>query len=157
MDHIYYNRKVEKYREIVERHTQVKLNKLTREFDYVFARACYYYLCRNFGEMSFSKIGKSVNKNHATVMHSLKELPYIIKHDLVRSKIYNKIILEAEKDYIETKNGKSIERLVTDHNFYVMQCEHLKTRLEQLDRKYKKIFAENLEMKRIIYIMADTD
>ena len=157
MDHIYYNRKVEKYREIVERHTQVKLNKLTREFDYVFARSCYYYLCRNFGEMSYAKIGKSVNKNHATVMHSLKELPYIIKHDLVRSKIYNKIISEAEKDYIETKNGKSIERLVTDHNFYVMQCEHLKTRLEQLDRKYKKIFAENLEMKRIIYIMADTD
>ena len=157
MDHIYYNRKVEKYREIVERHTQVKLNKLTREFDYVFARACYYYLCRNFGEMSFAKIAKSVNKNHATVMHSLKELPYIIKHDSVKSKIYNKIVKEAEKDYVETKNGKSIERLVTDHNFYLMQCENLKTRLEQLDRRYKKIFAENLEMKRIIYIMADTD
>ena len=157
MDHIYYNTKVEKYREIVEKHTNLKIDKLTREFDYVFARACYYYLCRKFGEMSFAKIGKSVNKIHATVMHSLRELPYIIKHDIVRNNLYNKIVKEAKKNHIETENGKSIEKLVSDHNFYLLQCEHLKTRLEQLDRKYQKIFKENQEMKRVIYIMADTD
>jgi len=38
MDHIFYNKKVEKYREVVERHTGVKINKVTRQFDYVFAR-----------------------------------------------------------------------------------------------------------------------
>jgi len=157
MDHIFYNRKIEKYKEIVERHTQLKIDKLTRQYDYIFARACYYYLCRKFGEMSFAKIGESVNKNHATVMHSIRELPYIIKHDLVKSKLYNKIIKEAERDYVENKNGKSIEKLVTDHNFYLMQCEHLKSRLEILEKKYKKILDENEEMKRVIYIMADTD
>ncbi len=157
MDHIFYNKQAEKYKEIVERHTNLEINKTTRQFDYVFARSCYYYLCRKFGQMSFAKISETVKKNHATVMHSLKELPYIIKHDSVKSNIYNKIIKEAEKDHIETRNGKTIEQLVTDHNFYLMQCENLKKKLERLNKRYHKIYQENLEMDRIITIMADTD
>ena len=78
---MFYKNKSDLYRSIVEKHTKIKLSKPTRQFDYVFARSCYYYLCRSFGEMSFAKISATVEKNHATVMHSLKELPYIIKHD----------------------------------------------------------------------------
>jgi len=157
MDHIFYNHSLEKYREIVERHTNLKINKPTRQFDYVFARSCYYYLCRTFGEMSFAKISKSVKKNHATVMHGLKELPYIIRHDPIKNKLYTRIVNEAKKIHIENKTGKSIERLVNDHNFYLLENDNLKNKLQFIERKYKKLLDENQEMKRVIYMMCDTD
>jgi hypothetical protein len=157
MDHIFYNRKAESYKEIVEKHTRLKINNPTRKIDYVFARGCYYYLCRTFGQMSYAKISETVNKNHATVMHSLKELPYIIKHDNVRKKVYDKIVGEVQKNYFETKTGKTLEQLVVEHNFYLMKCESYKNRLENLENKYRKLLSDNKEMKRVIYIMADTD
>ena len=157
MDHIYYNRQAESFKEVVEKHTRLKINNPTRKLEYVFARGCYYYLCRTFGHMSYAKISETLNKNHATVMHSLKELPYIIKHDEVRKKVYDKIVGEVQKNNFETKTGKTLEQLVVEHNFYMIKCDSFKTRLENLEIKYKKLLAENKEMKRVIYIMADTD
>ena len=101
MAHIFYKSKSDLYKSIVEKHTKLKLSKATRQFDYVFARGCYYYLCRTFGEMSFGKISKTVGKNHATVMHSLKELPYIIKHDKSRNVIFQKIIIYQKMEILK--------------------------------------------------------
>lgn len=157
MDHIFYNPKAETFKEIVERQTQLKIDNPTRKLEYVFARGCYYYLCRTYGHMSYAKIAETLNKNHATVMHSLNELPYIIKHDSVRKKTYDKIVGYVQKKHFETKTGKTIEQLVIEHNFYLIKCDSLKKRLQNLERKYKKLYTENKEMKRVIYIMADTD
>ena len=118
MAHIFYKSKSDLYKSIVEKHTKLKLSKATRQFDYVFARGCYYYLCRTFGEMSFGKISKTVGKNHATVMHSLKELPYIIKHDKSRNVIFQKIVSEVKEDYFIPKTKKTIDELVLNHNYY---------------------------------------
>ena len=42
--------------------------------DYVYGRTLYYGLCRKHTNYSYSSIGRSVKKDHATVLHSLKNL-----------------------------------------------------------------------------------
>tara|TARA_R110000822_G_scaffold298978_1_gene421871 strand:+ start:95 stop:568 length:474 start_codon:yes stop_codon:yes gene_type:complete len=157
MAHIFYKSKSDLYKSIVEKHTKLKLSKATRQFDYVFARGCYYYLCRTFGEMSFGKISKTVGKNHATVMHSLKELPYIIKHDKSRNVIFQKIVSEVKEDYFIPKTKKTIDQLVLNHNYYLLENGNLKNHIKRLESKLKKLKDKNKEMKRVIYIMADVD
>ena len=154
---MFYKNKSDLYRSIVEKHTKIKLSKPTRQFDYVFARSCYYYLCRSFGEMSFAKISATVEKNHATVMHSLKELPYIIKHDKIRNVIFQKIVSEVKEDYFIPKTKKTLDQLVLNHNYYLLENGNLKNHIKRLESKLKKLKDKNKEMKRVIYIMADVD
>ena len=61
-------------RNIVEKHFGIDISNKTRKFEYVFARACYYKICRDFGGYQYNKIAKTLNKNHATVLHALKQI-----------------------------------------------------------------------------------
>ena len=65
--------------------------------------------------------------------------------------------MRQKKIHIENKTGKTIERLVNDHNFYLLENHNLKNKLQFIERKYKKLLDENQEMKRVIYMMCDTD
>lgn len=64
-------------RKIIKTDTGIDVASLHKTNKYVFARAVYYRIARNLrsdtGEyLSLSAIGKSVNKDHASVIHSLK-------------------------------------------------------------------------------------
>ena len=157
MDHIYYNKQTEKFKEIVEQTLDVNILDNTRKFENVFARSCYYYLCRNYTDLSYQKISKTVKKNHATVMHGLKELPYIIKHDSRCNKLFNKIVNQIDKRYFENKHKKTVEQLVKDYNYYMLKNNSMQNYIDKLEAKNKKLISENKEMKRVIYIMADVD
>ena len=76
--------KMEKYRELVEDFYGIDLGLKCRQTIYIEARALYYYLCRNLGRYSLNKIAQSLDKNHATVMHALAELPYMRKFNSKR-------------------------------------------------------------------------
>tara|TARA_R110002020_G_scaffold141390_1_gene313065 strand:+ start:76 stop:528 length:453 start_codon:yes stop_codon:yes gene_type:complete len=149
--------KLEYYKDIVEKHTELKLKNPTRKFEYIFARACYYYLCRKYTKCSYQQISKTLNKNHATVIHSLKELPYILKHHKHLQTMFNQILKEADKDYIFESTKMSIDDLVKEYNFLLLKNGELQNKLVNQDKKLKLVRSENKEMKRIIYIMADTD
>lgn len=134
---------MEKYLKVVNKHFGLDITEKTRKFEFVFARACYYYLCRKFGGFSFSKIGKSVNKNHATVLHSLKELPYMIKHDEVYLKKYNALMSKFDMNMCVQKNTITVETLVRDYNFLLLENDKLR--------------GENAELRELIYKLADLD
>lgn len=157
MDHIYCNNNSKNFKELVEKHADLKISKDTRKFEYVFARSCYYYLCRTFSKMSYHKISATVNKNHATVMHGLKELPYIIKHDKKCNSLFQKIMSEVKEDYFVPKTQKTIVELVNYHNYYLLENGNLKNYVKKLEKKIERLKQQNNEMKRIIYIMADND
>tara|TARA_R100001509_G_scaffold123513_1_gene77234 strand:- start:254 stop:658 length:405 start_codon:yes stop_codon:yes gene_type:complete len=134
---------MEKYLKVVNKHFGLDISLNTRKFEYVFARACYYYLCRKFGGFSYSKIARSVNKNHATVMHSLKELPYMIKHDDVCLEKYNSLISKFDIKMCVQKNSITVETLVRDYNFLLLENDKLR--------------GEIAELKELIYKLADID
>tara|TARA_R100000734_G_C3314148_1_gene105649 strand:+ start:716 stop:1120 length:405 start_codon:yes stop_codon:yes gene_type:complete len=132
-----------KYLKIVNKHFGFDIRFKTRKFEYVFARACYYYICRNFGGFSFSKIGRSVYKNHATIIHGIKELPYMIKHDEACLNKYNSLISKFDINMCIKQNNMSLETLVRDYNFLLMENDKLKKEVE--------------ELKELIYKLADID
>tara|TARA_R100000329_G_scaffold151490_1_gene147927 strand:+ start:9651 stop:10055 length:405 start_codon:yes stop_codon:yes gene_type:complete len=134
---------MEKYLRVVNKHFGLDITEKTRKFEYVFARACYYYLCRKFGGFSYSKIGMSVNKNHATVLHGLKELPYMIKHDDVCLKKYNALMSKFDVNMCVQKNTITVETLVRDYNFLLLENDKLR--------------GENAELRELIYKLADLD
>ena len=144
-------------KDIVERHLDIKISTTSRKFEFIFARSCYYYLCRKYAKSSFAKISKSVNKNHATVMHSLKELPFILKQRKDLKNAFNLIIKEADNDYIYENTKMTIDELVMEYNFSLLKNGELENKIKKQDKKLKILRSENKEMKRVIYIMADTD
>lgn len=76
----------------VESYFGLKLNTKTRKREYIYARMIYYKLVRNFHpDMSYQQIANTMNKNHATVLHALKEFPNVCKFDRQFSKDYNNL------------------------------------------------------------------
>ena len=64
----------------------------SRKREYVFGRAVVYDILRKHLRMSLTDIAKVFNKNHATVLHSLNQLPYLMKYDHDLQYTYNNII-----------------------------------------------------------------
>ena len=65
--------------------------------------AVVYDILRKHLRMSLSDISKVFNNNHATVLHSLNQLPYTIKYDPELQYTYNNIInkwLENVENFI---------------------------------------------------------
>ena len=55
------------------------------------------------------------------------------------------------------KTKKTLDQLVNNHNYYLLENGNLKNYIERLESKLKKLKVKNKEMKRIIYVMANTD
>ncbi|HAI18190.1 MAG TPA: hypothetical protein DCM10_09305 [Xanthomarina gelatinilytica] len=65
----------------------------SRVTKYVYARAVVFYLLRKNHYMTFKDIADIFNKHHATVLHSIKEMPYMLKFDKNFEAKFNKIKL----------------------------------------------------------------
>ena len=51
----------------------------------------------------------------------------------------------------------NLDNLVSQYNQLILIIEQLKNKIKDLKKMNKKLFNDCKEMKRIIYIMADTD
>lgn len=77
------------------------ITKRSRKREYVYARAVYYKIARDMYNKTLSEIGRSVGVDHATVLHSIKNVFPVIERfepDITDSyeKIREKISLEAD-------------------------------------------------------------
>lgn len=76
----------------------IKINSRKREI--VEARAFYYELARRLTSYSFVKIGGSLDKTHATVMHSINNVVPFLDKELIDKSIndlsYNKLVSITE-------------------------------------------------------------
>jgi Txe/YoeB family toxin of Txe-Axe toxin-antitoxin module len=126
-------------RDIVEYHFNLDISNKSRKFEYVFARACYYKICRDFGGYSYKKIADTLNKNHATVLHALKELEFMAKHDKFFLKKYNSLMKKFNLNLFKTLNndekhkGMTLQQLVQDYNLLLLENDQLKGRINELE------------------------
>lgn len=126
-------------KKIIYNYTEIDLTDekvlMCRDRDFIEARAMYYSLLRQFTNMTYTKIGQTVGKNHATVLHASEALPFWLKQDEGLNNVYTKI----EKDFrnflgydeADRKLDYNIERLM--HNYL-----DLKKNYEALKEKYSK-------------------
>lgn len=78
----------------------IRTKKRTREI--VMIRAAYYYIAREKTKYSMEKIAKEIGRNHATVLHSLKnfenwliyEPEYKQKFEKLKKIVFNELTIE---------------------------------------------------------------
>lgn len=118
----------------VEEYLQVDLNKRNeknkhvRETKYTLARAVYYQLCRRYSNLSYQDIANTLDQNHATVLHAVKN-------------IFPSLESWKEKKYIEV------------YEDICEEMEPIKARLKKEAREardYLAILDENLELKMML-------
>lgn len=105
-----------------------------RDREFVEARAMYYALLRKYTNMTYTRIGHSVGKNHATVMHASESLPFWLKQDEGLFNTYSKINTKFRQflgyDEADKKIEYNIERLMENYIELKKQYEELKKKYE---------------------------
>jgi len=140
---------------IVNNYFGISINRKNRQRRYVLARSIFYKLLRDNTKMSFQEIANTFNKNHATVLHSIKQLEgymeydYSLRIDYITinrmfldsvDKILTEKFVDAESDnpqYIELLTSfnelkNKYDKLKEIHNVLVVDSE-------KINEKYKKL------------------
>ncbi len=61
----------------IERDFDIRLRKQTRLREYIYPRAIYFRLCREYTDLTLTELAKTMDlKNHATVLRSLNNTFY---------------------------------------------------------------------------------
>lgn len=88
---------IEKFKKIIELETGVNVEIVSRKRNFVEARAMYYKLLRDVSNMTFQAIGDTVNKDHATIIHSLNSVDDWMRYDRKLADRYKNILYAIDK------------------------------------------------------------
>ena len=88
---------IEKFKKIIELETGVNVEIVSRKRNFVEARAMYYKLLRDISNMTLQAIGDTVNKDHATIIHSLNSVDDWMKYDRKLADRYKNILYAIDK------------------------------------------------------------
>lgn len=130
-------------RKVVEQEFNLNINKKIRSNEYVYARAVYYKLCKVITQAPLADIGKTLNKNHATVLHGIRIFDsFLIQKVFYKTElsIYKKI-LDVYTEDKEKNPSTLIEKI---------KAEKLKLSKEKQEviKIYQDINNKYLELKR---------
>jgi len=136
----------ETIKEIVENYFELSISRNTRKRQYVEARAIYFKLCREFTQLSLEQIGKSVNRDHASVLHGVRSINTWVQVDkrmsnsmhILRNKIIN---YQIEKDETVELNESIVLKYIQLKE-QVKELEEinktLSTELNEITEKHNK-------------------
>lgn len=130
-------------RNIVEQECNLHLTAKTRKQEYVYARAVYYKLCREITNNSYDDIGKTLNKDHATVLHGVRIFDtFLMQKALFKYElsIYNKV-MEVYTDESDKNPSTLIEKV---------KAEKLRLQKEKQEviKIYQDINTQYLDLKK---------
>lgn len=123
-------------KDIIEDYYNFKLDSATRQRKYVEARAIYYYILRNKFNYSLSAIAKTLNKNHATVLHFTKQFDSWLMYDRVIRTDYQQI--ENRLNTAMTINPDAFKRSDSLEGFYEKEHRELRWKYNFLLTKLKE-------------------
>lgn len=72
------------------------LSRRTRKRPYVEGRIIYYDICRNYLNLSLSRIGETLGYDHATVVHSLKQCHNLCQYDVAFKSKYDVLLSKVD-------------------------------------------------------------
>ena len=129
---------------IVNSVLEVNVNDPKKTDEIVKARAICYKIMRDECYFTLKYIADQFGKNHATIMHSLKEFPFMMKYDKRLQRAYLKImgIWEQEADqYVElnpTQLKKRAKRLARENNLLNLSLLDVQEQLETVKKQHKR-------------------
>lgn len=82
------SQKVKAVKSLVNTYLNVNVDLKSKNRDLINARAICYKILRDDCNMTNTAIAKHFSKNHATILHAMKEFPYMLKADSIMKKEY---------------------------------------------------------------------
>jgi len=104
----------------------VEINTISRKTKFIYARAIIYSLMRNHLYMTYQAIGKVFNKNHATIIHATKELPFMLKYDKELNRKYEQIVADWLGDDIKEAQTPELVRKNLEDEINLLNLELLR-------------------------------
>ena len=124
-------------REIVEDYYKLDITKVTRRRPYIEARAIYYKLLRDNTHYSLSAIGKTMEKDHATVLYFTRKAKDWIKFDKEFEQDY--LALSERFNKAKELNPEAFTRSETLEGFWEGQYSRLDKEHKELKVRYNYI------------------
>lgn len=119
---------------------KIDIEKPTRKREVVEARYMYYQVCRNW-KMSLSEIGKSVDRDHATILHGLKRFEILCEID-----VNFKNNFESLLTIVDFKSSRKLSPKMSGKSLSHQLADALKT-IETLENENNELRVEMLKMK----------
>ena len=104
----------------------VEINTISRKTKFIYARAIIYSLMSNHLYMTYQAIGKVFNKNHATIIHATKELPFMLKYDKELNRKYEQIVADWLGDDIKEAQTPELVRKNLEDEINLLNLEILR-------------------------------
>jgi hypothetical protein len=112
----------EKIKQLVEEELGYNIDVKSRKRKIVYGRAIYFKICKDRTNLSLYEIGQTLNLNHATVIHSLKNV-------FTSFKLYNPEYLTIYKRIIDRDEYIPLE---TRYDLLKQEYTELEDKYEQL-------------------------
>jgi hypothetical protein len=142
-------------KDAVEEVTGLKINKNTRQREYVMARCLFYHFARELTGRPFAEIGAVTNHDHSTVLHSLKKFNVHYKFDVFFKKSFHALesILEPTPSVEEiVAEVGSIDEVVRQRQELIeanvklaLKIKKLKENLPDFDKYFEGIPEERIQ------------
>ena len=118
---------------IAEKILGLDLLSNSRKEEYIEGRAIVYYILRHKLGMTYQQIAKVFNKNHATVLHALKEWPYMVKYNSQLDAKKDQVVDYINENCTPDKDGRK--------DIKIKACEDqiflLNSKIKELKKKRK--------------------
>ena len=120
---------------LVSKDLKLNIKKNVRTRKYVYARAIYFKLCKEFTHASLVEIGESVNKEHATVIHGLRVFDMIV--------MYNDSILTCY-----TRIRKILQQECNEGLKKYSEVNYWRIKFEDLMEQYDNLYQDYMDLQR---------
>ena len=154
IDRKYYNEliKIHKYVNIC---LGVGINQKSRKRDIVYGRFLFFTLAKKCTELSYEKIGKYLNKDHASVIHGINVFNNVVKLENRYNKILN---IYLDEKWIDTRLTPNIieEKILQKNTKLEIRVTELELKLKEkvpflesyykLDYKDRETVKERLDL-----------
>lgn len=116
----------------VNKHFNCDITKESRKRNIVMSRATYFWLARHTTGHSLQKIGSSVNRDHASVLHSLRNFDDWLKFDVFFKADFETLKMQVLSQF-ETKK-MTPQTLLYKYNNLLIENDILKNEIKNLKK-----------------------
>lgn len=131
---------IKKLKRIIKKITDINVRKKSRKREVVRARKIYFKILNQTTKMSFTAIAGSVDKDHATALHALRNFDFEYKTDPLLKELYDKVYdVFAKGKKIKTTND------IIQENLRLQDIiSDLKSNITELKNELKKARSNNI-------------
>ena len=136
--------KVKALKNIVNTYFNTSIDSRTRTDKLIKARAIAYKILRDECRFSYTFIAQQFSKNHATVMHAIKEFPWMLKSDKNMERDYYHVLAlwqEQSGEYVDlnpVQLKKQLNDLHEQNKMLNLSLIDFQERCEELKKHHKK-------------------